>query len=118
MVMTREQKFHTDRLSVLIGYKVVGTCYGVPDEFHDAYFGLTLKGPRGHEAKLWFLRDDEGNGPGSFQLDMTHKQLWDCGSCGASCQRDEVDVLTDGTCVCKGCQLAGEQAAYEIMYDL
>jgi len=57
-------RFYVDQLSKLVGYKVSGILSDKDDEF----FGLTLRGPSGDWKALWFLQDDEGNGPGSFAI--------------------------------------------------
>lgn len=32
------------------------------------YFGLQIKTPLGSHKIIWFLRDEEGNGPGAFEI--------------------------------------------------
>jgi hypothetical protein len=32
------------------------------------FFGLKIKTPLGKHKIIWFLMDDEGNGPGSFEI--------------------------------------------------
>ena len=60
-------EFYTDQLSQFAGWRVVAAVSSPPDDFGDEYFGLELKnGP--HIRIVWFLRDDEGNGPGSFEI--------------------------------------------------
>ncbi|WP_291996752.1 hypothetical protein [Candidatus Accumulibacter sp. ACC012] len=39
------------------------------DEYGDEFFGLVITLTNGQKRTLIFLADDEGNGPGSFQLD-------------------------------------------------
>ena len=53
--------YYTDRLEKLVGGKIVGV---VTDE---EFFGFVVQ-VRNKRVVLWFLQDDEGNGPGSFEL--------------------------------------------------
>lgn len=32
------------------------------------FFGIQIKTPLGKHKIIWFYRDDEGNGPGAFQV--------------------------------------------------
>lgn len=57
--------FYTDRLSPLVGAKVTAVVSDPEGEF----FGLSLTLPGGNRKTLWFLSDDEGNGPGSFDIE-------------------------------------------------
>lgn len=56
--------FYTDQLHALVGATIVGVTKDPDNEF----FGLALRMPNGAHKTLWILRDDEGNGPGSFDL--------------------------------------------------
>lgn len=33
------------------------------------FFGIQIKTPLGKHKIIWFLQDEEGNGPGAFQID-------------------------------------------------
>jgi hypothetical protein len=37
------------------------------------YFGLQVKTPLGKHEIIWFLRDDEGNGPGAFEIQILER---------------------------------------------
>lgn len=64
MPMTPEQEFYLNRLAVLKNARVVGFVFG-----DDGNYGLRFKCPeKKREKALFFLRDDEGNGPGSFSI--------------------------------------------------
>jgi len=60
--------WYVKQLSQFTGWKVVQPVKSPPDDFlGDEFFGLLLQ--NGTKRKiLWFLRDDEGNGPGSFEI--------------------------------------------------
>ena len=61
--------FYLEKLAVLAGGTVIGTVRsGVDETFGDEYFGLKIKGNDGKAKVLWLLSDDEGNGPGSFEI--------------------------------------------------
>jgi hypothetical protein len=58
-------KFYTKKLGALVGGRITGTVTDGPEG--DGFYGLRIV----HDGKimiLWILRDDEGNGPGSFEL--------------------------------------------------
>jgi len=57
--------FYLKKLQPLIGAEVVGL---VKDE-NDEFYGLQLRRDN-RRFVLWFSSDDEGNGPGSFDLEV------------------------------------------------
>lgn len=60
-------KYHIDRLSQLKGCTISRP---IVDESTDpAFFGLEIIPPSGERIALWFLQDDEGNGPGAFEIE-------------------------------------------------
>jgi hypothetical protein len=60
-------EFYLEQLAQFVGWKVTGVAKAPLDEFGDAYFGLVLTKSAAKRI-VWFLRDDEGNGPGSFEV--------------------------------------------------
>ena len=48
----------------LLGTTIVGAITDPEEEF----FGLKLESPSGHKTLVWILRDDEGNGCGSLDV--------------------------------------------------
>jgi hypothetical protein len=60
-------KYLTAKFEPLVGKKVAGVAYD-PDE---GYIGLRLD----DGTIVWFLRDDEDNGPGSFDIKEPDKLL-------------------------------------------
>jgi hypothetical protein len=66
--MTEEElKFYLGRLKQFVGGRIIGTVHSEPDELGDRFFGLQIR-TNGKTQFLWFLQDDEGNGPGSFDI--------------------------------------------------
>ena len=61
--MNKVTKFYTEQLSQLVGSKVKSV---VNDG--KGFFGLEIIFPNKEEKVIWFLQDDEGNGPGSFEI--------------------------------------------------
>lgn len=64
------ENFYVKQLEPLAGGKIVG--FVIDEEssdFGEAFFGLRVRKASGEEVALWILRDDEGNGPGSFSID-------------------------------------------------
>lgn len=49
------------------GGRIEGTCVSPEDELGDQFFGLQIN-VGGTRKLLWFLSDDEGNGPGGFEI--------------------------------------------------
>jgi hypothetical protein len=64
---TNATDFYLKQLSPLIGCKVTGLVR-TGDEDDEEFFGIVFTAPNGKKRTLLFLRDDEGNGPGSFEL--------------------------------------------------
>jgi hypothetical protein len=64
--MRAKTKFYLDQLEKLVGATIVGTCIEGSEE--GDFFGITIKLPGGKIKHLILLSDDEGNGPGSFEL--------------------------------------------------
>lgn len=66
--MSSQIDFQTQQASPLIGATVTGLAKTPPDDMGDEYFGIELQ--KGNtDYVLWFLRDEEGNGPGAFEID-------------------------------------------------
>jgi len=62
--MTHSQiEFYLRELRQLVGYRIVGLAKDNSGEF----YGLELSN-NGQKKLVWFLMDDEGNGPGSFEI--------------------------------------------------
>jgi hypothetical protein len=60
-------RWYTDRLNAFISWTVVGT--SIEDDVDEGYFALRLRNPEtGEDALIWFYSDDEGNNPGSFDI--------------------------------------------------
>ena len=38
------------------------------------FFGLQVKNPFGKHEIIWFLMDEEGNGPGAFEIQTLKKE--------------------------------------------
>ena len=57
-------KFYCHKLSKLVGSQIT---HVVADP-QSGFFGLGVKSPDNSSKTIWFLRDDEGNGPGSFDI--------------------------------------------------
>ena len=73
----KSTKFYMDKLSVLDGGKIIGVTFDPEDTgWPTQFFGLAIRMPNNVERFIWFLRDDEGNGPGSFDItDTQGKQI-------------------------------------------
>jgi hypothetical protein len=69
--MQNRTDFYLDRLRCLIGGKIISMARSGPpqNEFDDEYFGLVIALPDGSTKTLILLSDDEGNGPGSFDIE-------------------------------------------------
>lgn len=59
-----ENNYYTDTLQKFSGSIIE---QAVTDK-EGEYFGIQIKTPLGKHKIIWFLRDDEGNGPGAFQI--------------------------------------------------
>lgn len=66
--MNNQTDFYLKRLSPLMGGQIIGSVRTGTDEYGDEFFGLTIKKKNGKTVHLLLLSDDEGNGPGSFQI--------------------------------------------------
>lgn len=62
--MNSAQEFYCRRLAALTGGTITG-----PAATPDGFVGLAVCGKDGKTRILWILQDDEGNGPGSFEID-------------------------------------------------
>ena len=62
--MSAPAAFYAEKLIGLIGSTIIGVATDPENEF----YALQLKMKDGERMDLWILRDDEGNGPGSFDL--------------------------------------------------
>jgi len=60
--MDSHAKFYIDKLLQFVDGKIVGVVNSP-----DGFFGLTIK-VKNDTKVLWFLSDDEGNNPGSFDI--------------------------------------------------
>lgn len=61
------QKQYTMRqLGKLMGYKVKEVLFDVSDG--EGYSGLLFENSKKEQIVLWFLRDEEGNGPGAWDI--------------------------------------------------
>ena len=66
--MTNATNFYLEELRPLVGATVLNSIRTRTDEFGDQYVGLLFACKDGKKRVLVFLRDDEGNGPGSFEI--------------------------------------------------
>ena len=62
--------FYTSQLVTLIDSRVTGVIKDDENEF----FGLQFTTKEGKRMNLWILRDDEGNGPGSIDLEADDQE--------------------------------------------
>lgn len=60
--------FHLQQLRPLLGGTITNLARTGVDEYGDEFFGLVVTLPNGKKRTVIFLADDEGNGPGSFQI--------------------------------------------------
>jgi len=60
--------FYLRKLRPLIGATITQTCRTGVDEYGDEFFGLIVTLPNGKKKSVIFLADDEGNGPGSIEI--------------------------------------------------
>ena len=62
--------FYLDQLSPLVGSKITALARTGQPEYpgEDEFYGLVVTLPNGSKKTLLLLSDDEGNGPGSFEL--------------------------------------------------
>jgi len=68
--MNKNTEFHLGRLKPLIGATITGLASTTSngEAFDDEFFGFDVTLPNGAQKTLLFLSDDEGNGPGSFEI--------------------------------------------------
>lgn len=67
--MNSRVEFYLDQLSPFVGGKIIALARtGEPDMFEEELFGLVITLKNGTSKTLLFLSDDEGNGPGSFEI--------------------------------------------------
>ena len=57
--------YYLDQLGKLVGGKIVGVAKD--DSGDEDFYGLIVEKGKKKRA-IFFLRDDEGNGPGSFEI--------------------------------------------------
>lgn len=58
--------FYLQQLQPFVGAKIVGLAHA--DGEYDEFFGFIVELPDKERKVIFFLRDDEGNGPGSFEI--------------------------------------------------
>jgi len=68
MDANKHTQFYLDQLKPLVGGAIEGTVRTDGDEFGDEFFGLAIRCKDGAVRRLIILSDDEGNGPGSFEI--------------------------------------------------
>jgi hypothetical protein len=61
-------QFYLDQLKPLVGGVIEDAVRTEGDEFGDEFFGLAIRCKDGEVRHLIILADDEGNGPGSFEI--------------------------------------------------
>lgn len=68
--MTTNATFYLDQLRCLVGGRITGLARTGPsdDGSEGEFYGLVVLLPDGKQKTLILLSDDEGNGPGSFEL--------------------------------------------------
>jgi hypothetical protein len=71
--MNEKTKFYAKQLEPLINGTIQKIAHSQVDEFGNQFFGLIIHTANGKDVTLWFLSDDEGNAPGSFDLDNRHE---------------------------------------------
>ena len=62
--------FYTRKLAALLDSKVASVIKDDENEF----FGLQFTTKEGKRMNLWILRDDEGNGPGSIDMEADDQE--------------------------------------------
>ncbi len=62
-------EYYTNILNKLSGSVIERAISDSEGEF----FGLQVKTPYGKHEIIWFLRDEEGNGPGAFNIQTIKK---------------------------------------------
>lgn len=72
--MSGQHSYHLKALEKLVGCRITGLVETKEDEFGDSFFGISVKNDdKNKEFYLLFLSDDEGNGPGSFEISEVKK---------------------------------------------
>lgn len=66
--MTDATNFYLEQLRPLVDATVSNLIRTEVDDFGDQYVGLLFVCKDGKKRSVVFLRDDEGNGPGSFEI--------------------------------------------------
>lgn len=68
--MTNATDFYLKQLRPLVGGTITGLVRTGPGEeaFDEEFYGLVVTLPDGRKRTLLLLSDDEGNGPGSFEI--------------------------------------------------
>lgn len=64
----KHTQFYLDQLIPLVGGVIEDAVRTEGDEFGDEFFGLAIRCKDGEVRHLIILADDEGNGPGSFEI--------------------------------------------------
>jgi len=66
---SKQTRFYINKLKPLRGFIVCGFTYdATSDPTEEQHYGIILKDRSENKKVLWLLRDDEGNGPGSFEI--------------------------------------------------
>ena len=76
--MNRESKadFYLEKLRPMVGGTITNLVRSGPSSGptdHEEFFGLIITMPNGTEHTFFLLSDDEGNGPGSFEIQSKPK---------------------------------------------
>lgn len=68
--MNNATDFYLKQLHPLVGGTITGLARTGPGEnaFDEEFYGLVITLPDGRKHTLILLSDDEGNGPGSFEI--------------------------------------------------
>lgn len=60
--------FYLKQLKQLVGGKITNLARSGASDGDDEFFGIVVTMPDGKQKTLLLLSDDEGNAPGSFEL--------------------------------------------------
>jgi hypothetical protein len=63
--------YYLQQLQAFVGAKIVGLARA--DAEYDEFFGFVVELPNKERKVILFLQDDEGNGPGSFEIQDMNK---------------------------------------------
>ena len=68
--MKSQADFYLDQLSPLIGGRITTLTRSGPtdDPYDNEFIGMVIKLRNGKSKHITLLSDDEGNGPGSFEI--------------------------------------------------